>query len=82
MYAHCKWCHTPAARKHMFHLREGPLDHYTCSRAHAELWLGFRYRPASYLLLRMTPGERLRLLGDTTIEETISKLLPPCDRSP
>ncbi len=58
----------------MFKVRDGPIDWYFCDAAHAELWVTYRHRSATYRLCRMLPAQRRQYLQGRSMEEEISRL--------
>jgi hypothetical protein len=66
----CKWCGVCKERKHLYKLRDGPLDRWFCSDDHALEWLDYRHKtPAINAMLRVHPRERD--LGGKTIDEWV-----------
>ena len=74
--AHCSWCVREARRREFFRIRDGPVDYYFCNIMHAELWLEYRQKPETRNLCRMLPPERREYLGNSTMEQEISRLFP------
>ena len=67
----CQWCCKFDEKKHMFKLRDGPVDWHCCSVEHAELWLHYRHKPKTHKLLRMLPAQRLEYLAARSIVDEI-----------
>jgi len=72
----CRWCCRRAQKKHMFKVRQGPVDWYFCDDEHAALWFEYRYKPETYALCKMLPAEREIHLQGRTMSEEISRLVP------
>lgn len=66
----CQFCAQKRSRKTSYKLRDGPIDYWFCSDAHALEWLYWRHKRADVnAVLHLTPGERLKVLKGRTIEE-------------
>lgn len=69
----CQWCCKFDEKKHMFKLRDGPVDWHCCSVEHAELWLHYRHKPKTHKLLKMLPAQRLEYLaGRSMLDEILT----------
>lgn len=76
----CQWCCKFDEKKHMFKLRDGPVDWHCCSVEHAELWLHYRHKPKTHRLLKMLPAQRLEYLAGRSC--SLSSLLRRRPRRP
>lgn len=66
----CRWCGERKLRKHMYKLRDGPIDWWFCDDEHALEWLTHRHNtPAINEMLRKEPPKRD--LGGKTIDEWV-----------
>ena len=72
----CRWCCKRAQKKHMFKVRQGPVDWFFCDDEHASLWFEYRYKPETYALCKMLPEEREIHLQGRSMSEEISRLMP------
>ena len=62
-HAYCQWCAKRGARKHLYKLRDGPVDWWFCDDDHALEWLDARHRNCNTnAYLRKTPMERQQFL--------------------
>ena len=84
-YARCRWCGKRNAHKHMYKLRDGPMDWWFCSDDHALEWLDYRHvTPVIYAMLKKPPCQRD--LGGKSIEDWVRdevshNRLQECDHS-
>jgi hypothetical protein len=66
----CHWCGTRKLPKHLYKLRDGPIDWWFCNDEHALEWLDHRHQtPAINAMLRVCPSKRD--LGGKTIDEWV-----------
>lgn len=66
----CRWCGKRALRKHLYKLRDGPIDWWFCDDQHALEWLDYRHKtPGINAMLHTLPS--LRDLGGKTIDEWV-----------
>ena len=80
--AHCGWCATRNARKEMFKLRDGPLDHYFCNELHAEAWLEYRHVEETYKVCKLPPKQKIEYLQGKSMDNLILELFPDrCEHS-
>lgn len=70
----CRWCVQFKAKSALFKVRDGPIDWYFCDEEHAELWITYRHKRATYRLCRMLPADRLAHLQGRSMEDEISRL--------
>jgi len=62
------WCSQRHMRKHMFKMRDGPIDWWFCNEDCALDWLTWRHRnPTMYTFLKLPHAERAVELGDRTV---------------
>lgn len=66
----CHWCGERKLRKHLYKLRDGPVDWWFCDDNHALEWLDYRHKnPRIHAMLSRTPRERD--LDGKTIDEWV-----------
>lgn len=64
----CRWCGARKMRKHLYKLRDGPIDWWFCDDEHALEWLENRHKnPVINAMLRLNPIDRN--LDGKTIDE-------------
>lgn len=67
----CWWCGQRKLRKHLYKLRDGPIDWWFCHDDHALEWLDHRHKtPGINDMLQKIPSERQ--LNGKTIDEWVS----------
>lgn len=67
----CRWCGAHKLRKHLYKLRDGPIDWWFCNDDHALEWLDYRHRtPVINAMLRLVPSQRN--LGGKSIEQWVT----------
>ena len=68
--AMCRWCAKKCDMKHMYKLRDGPIDWWFCDDDHALEWLDYRHStPSIHAMLKTCPSQRR--LGGKHISEWV-----------
>ncbi len=76
----CRWCAKRSLRKHMYKLRDGPVDWWFCNDEHALEWLDNRHKTYNINeMLRVEPRERD--LGGKTIDQWVRDELSQANES-
>jgi hypothetical protein len=68
----CRWCHEHNLKKHMFVVRDGPIDRWFCDTNCAAKWTENRHCIGVAHVLKMSSSIRQQYLKGKTIEEFIS----------
>ena len=68
----CRWCHERNLKKHMFVVRDGPIDRWYCDANCAVKWAEYRHHIGVAHVLKMPVGIRKEYLKGKTIDQFIS----------
>jgi hypothetical protein len=68
----CRWCHKRDVKKHMFVVRDGPIDRWFCDADCSVKWTEYRHHEAMAHVVKMSVQKRKEYLQGKTIDEFIS----------